>query len=136
MIDVLRKYMDSLSGVSEMRRDRAEKFVSELQKRGEVRARDLQKAAQQVVDRSKRNREELVRLIRKEIRRQVQTLGLATKDDVERVARRVRALESEQKSTRSRSSSSSRAKSTTKSTAKSAKSPQKSSKSTQSTRKR
>ncbi len=93
MLDLLRKYVDSIAGISEMPRERAERLVRDLQKRGEVRARDIQAAVQEVVDRSSRNRQELVRLVQKEIRRQVHALGLATQDDVDRVARRVKALE-------------------------------------------
>lgn len=94
MLDLLRKYMDSLTGITEMPRERAERLAQELQKRGEVRAKDLRKAAQQLVDRSRRNREELLRLVRKEIRRQVNALGLASREDLDKLAKRVKALES------------------------------------------
>lgn len=91
--ELLRKYMDSLVGITEMPRERAEKLVQELQKRGEVRARDLQSAAQHILERSSRNRQELVRLVQKEIRRQIAQLGLATRDDVDKLAKRVRTIE-------------------------------------------
>ena len=93
MLDVLRKYMDSLVGITEMPRDRAEKLVRDLQRRGEVRARDISKTAQELVDRSVRNRRELVRLVQKEIGRQVQALGLVTRDEVDKLAGRVAKLE-------------------------------------------
>lgn len=102
MLELMRKYVDALTGITELPRERAERLVHDLQKRGEIRARDLGRAAQDLVERSSRNRRELVRLVQKEIRRQVHALGLATQEDVDRVARRVKALEQGRKpSTRS-----------------------------------
>jgi polyhydroxyalkanoate synthesis regulator phasin len=91
--DALRKYVDAAVSVTDVPRERAEKVFRELAERGEVRARDLQKVAQEMADRSARNREELARLIRKEIKRQISSLGLATRNDVERLSTRVRKLE-------------------------------------------
>jgi polyhydroxyalkanoate synthesis regulator phasin len=93
VLDALRRYVDAAVGVTEVPRDRAEKIVKDLAQRGEVRARDIQKAARELAERSARNRRELTGLIRKEIRRQVKGLGLATRDEVERLQRRVRELE-------------------------------------------
>jgi polyhydroxyalkanoate synthesis regulator phasin len=74
-------------------RDRAQRIVSDLAKRGESRAKSLQKQAKEVAERSARSRHELAGLIQKEIRRQIRSLGLATRDEVERLQRRVRQLE-------------------------------------------
>lgn len=74
-------------------RDRAQRIVSDLAKRGESRAKDLQKAAKDLAERSARNRRELASLVQKEIRRQIRSLGLATRDEVERLQRRIRELE-------------------------------------------
>lgn len=74
-------------------RDRAQRIVSDLAKRGESRTKDLQKAARELAERSSRNRRELASLVQKEIRRQIRTLGLATRDEIERLQRRVRELE-------------------------------------------
>lgn len=63
------------SGVAELTRHRAEQL-----------ARDL-------VERSKQNRDEFMKLIKGEIQNQIATLGVATKRDVERLERRVTRLE-------------------------------------------
>jgi polyhydroxyalkanoate synthesis regulator phasin len=91
--DALRKYVDAAVSVTDVPRERAERIFRDLADRGEVRARDLQKVAKEMADRSARNREELARLIRKEIRRQISSLGLATRNDVERLQSRIRKLE-------------------------------------------
>ena len=65
--------------------------MGDLAQRGETRTKDIQKAARELAERSARNQRELARLIQKEIKRQVESLGLATRDDVGRApaARRV-----------------------------------------------
>jgi polyhydroxyalkanoate synthesis regulator phasin len=91
--DALRCYVDAVVGVTEVSRERAEKIVADLARRGEVRTKDIQKAARELADRSARNQRELARLIQKEIKRQIDALGLATRDDVGKLERRVDDLE-------------------------------------------
>ncbi len=71
MRDEVRRMALFGSGVAELTRHRAEQI-----------ARDL-------VERSKQNRDELMRLIRAEIQNQIRSLGVATKRDLERIERRV-----------------------------------------------
>ena len=91
--DALRRYVDALASVTEVPRQQAERIVRDLADRGEGRARDLQKSARELAERSARNRRELADLIRKEIRRQISALGVATKTDVDRLNKRIRELE-------------------------------------------
>ena len=58
--------------------DAVRRIVNDLAKRGEVRTKDIQQAAKDIADRSARNRDETVRLITKEVRRQ---LALRRKTD-------------------------------------------------------
>ncbi len=74
-------------------RERAERIVGDLAKRGESRTKGIQKAARDFAERSARDQRELLRLIQKEIRRQVEALGLARNAEVERLNKRVRELE-------------------------------------------
>ena len=97
MLELLRRYSDALTGITELPRERAEKLVKQLQSRGELRARDLGRAAQSLVERSLRNRRELVRLMQKEIRSQVSSMGLVSRDELERLKRRVQELEAASK---------------------------------------
>ncbi len=79
MRDDLRRVALFGSGVAELTRHRAEQL-----------ARDL-------LERSKQNRSELLRLIRDEISNQLESLGVATKRDVERLERRVARIEANSK---------------------------------------
>ena len=75
MRDEVRRMALFGSGVAELTRHRAEQL-----------ARDL-------VERSKQNRDELMKLIRGEIQNQIASVGVATKRDLERLERRVTRLE-------------------------------------------
>jgi polyhydroxyalkanoate synthesis regulator phasin len=63
------------SGIAELTRNRAEQLAKEL------------------LERSKQNRDDLLHLVRSEIRNQLSGLGLASKRDLERLERRVTRLE-------------------------------------------
>lgn len=67
------------SGVAELTKNRAEQMVKEL------------------LERSKENRKELVRLVRAEVDARMEALGLARRRDVERLERRVARLEEQLK---------------------------------------
>lgn len=82
MRDDLRRVALFGSGVAELTRHRAEQL-----------ARDL-------MEKSKSNRDELLRLIRGEIQNQITSLGVATKRDVDRLERRVLRLETQVKDLR------------------------------------
>ena len=79
MRDDLRRMAMFGSGVAELTRNRAEQI-----------ARDL-------VERSKQNRDELMRMVRGEIQNQIASLGVPSKRDVERLQRRVERLEGQVK---------------------------------------
>lgn len=76
------------------------------------------------MEKSKANRDELLKLIRGEIQNQIAALGVASKRDVERLERRVLRLETQLKelreAERSRAQRSGTSKTTRKSTAKKA----------------
>lgn len=75
MRDDLRRVALFGSGVAELTRHRAEQLAKDL------------------IERSKQNRDELMKLIRGEIANQLASLGVATKRDLERIDRRVTRLE-------------------------------------------
>ncbi len=82
MRDDLRRMALFGSGVAELTRNRAEQL-----------ARDL-------VERSKQNRDEILRLVKGEIQSQIAALGVPSKRDMERLQRRVERLEGQVKEAR------------------------------------
>ena len=87
--DLLRRYLDAGVAFTQMTQQRAEAIVRDLVKAGEVQTEQAQATAQELVERSRKNTERLVEMVRKEIRQQVSNLGLATQDDLRRLERRI-----------------------------------------------
>ena len=87
MRDDLRRMALFGSGVAELTRHRAEQI-----------ARDL-------LERSKQNRDEMLKVVRGEIQNQIASLGVATKRDLERMERRIARLESNAKEAKKKSTS-------------------------------
>ena len=96
MRDDLRRMALFGSGVAELTRHRAEQL-----------ARDL-------LEKSKANRDELLKLIRGEIQNQIASLGVPSKRDVERLERRVLRLETQLKELRASQTAAARKTSATK----------------------
>lgn len=92
MLEQIRNAIQLASGVAEVPRQQAEKFAKDLAKRGELRASQVTGLADQIVKRSQENVSMVHALVSSEIKRQIKALGLATRDDVDRVNRKVFGL--------------------------------------------
>ena len=90
--DLLKRYLDAGMAFTAMTQARAEAIIKDLVKAGEVQTEQAQKAVEELVERSRRNSEKLAENIRKEIRQQVSNLGLATKDDITRLEKKIAAV--------------------------------------------
>jgi polyhydroxyalkanoate synthesis regulator phasin len=93
MQDAWRAYLELALGVTEASRKRAEKVARDLLGRGEATAAQLQGAAEQLVAASRANRAGLVRLVRFEVERALNAVGLVTADEVAELSARLRDLE-------------------------------------------
>ncbi len=99
MRDELRRMALIGSGVAELTKARAEQIVKDLVKKGEVGREQASGVVKDLMERSKDNRREVAAFVRGEIRSQIESLGLATKRDFERLERRVGRLEERAKKT-------------------------------------
>jgi polyhydroxyalkanoate synthesis regulator phasin len=93
MRDEIRRVALITSGVVELTRNRAEAIVRDLIKSGDLSGGQATQAVKDLMERSKQNRDEILNLIRSEIRNQTESLGLASRRDIERLERRVARLE-------------------------------------------
>jgi polyhydroxyalkanoate synthesis regulator phasin len=109
MREELRRMALFSSGVAELTRNRAEEIVRDFVKAGDVRRKQASSMVKTLMETSRANRRELIRFVRSEIRAQVESLGLATKRDVERLERRVVRLEGGGKKTTRRKTAGRRA---------------------------
>ena len=76
---------------TEMRRSQAKRVAQDLASRGQIARDQLAGTVDELVDMSRRRSENLRKFVQKEVQRQVGALGLATKEDLARVERRLSA---------------------------------------------
>jgi len=93
--DDLRRVATFASGVAEITRNRAEDIVRTWSRGGDAPREQVQEMVRELMDWSRQNRKELVRIVRSEIETQIASLGVATTRDLERLEQRVDKLESQ-----------------------------------------
>jgi polyhydroxyalkanoate synthesis regulator phasin len=95
MQDAWRAYFELASGVTEASRKKAEKVVKKLVGKGGATAGQLQALAGELVATSAANRDSLSKLVRFEVDRALDAIGLATADEVAALTAKIRRLEAE-----------------------------------------
>jgi polyhydroxyalkanoate synthesis regulator phasin len=87
------QYLQALASLRELTRTQAERVAGLLAKQGEAPAGQASRIAEDLLRRTRKNREQVNRLIEREVKRQLGAVGIATRDEVARLQQRVRALE-------------------------------------------
>lgn len=91
--DLLRKYLDAGMAFTQMTQQRAEGIVKNLVELGEVQREQAQAAAEDLLDRSRKNTEKMVETVRAEVRSALAQRSLATKADIDRLEARIGRIE-------------------------------------------
>lgn len=86
---LIKRYLDAGMAFTQMTQSRAEAIVKDLVKAGEVQAQRTEELVNQLVERSRKNTDRLLEVVRKEVRDQIAGLGLATKDDIARLEKKL-----------------------------------------------
>jgi polyhydroxyalkanoate synthesis regulator phasin len=73
-------------GLLSMTREKAQKIVDELSQRGELQANEAKGWADQLVQRGEEERQTVRKLVRQEVKKALSEMGMATKEDVQKVA--------------------------------------------------
>lgn len=108
--DTVRRYVEA--GREALSPQKAEQIARSLARQGEIRRDQVAGLASDLVSWSRRNRDRLLEMIGSEVRKQITRAGLASKDEVDALKRRVRELE-RQARTSAAASTTSRAKPST-----------------------
>ena len=87
--DMLKRYLDAGMAFTQLTRARAEAIVKDLVKAGELQREQTQERVDDLLERSRKNTDQLRDLVRKEIREQLSSIGLATKEDIARLERKL-----------------------------------------------
>jgi polyhydroxyalkanoate synthesis regulator phasin len=87
--DLLKRFLDAGMTFTALTRQRAEELVRDLVRAGAVQAEQAQTAVEELLERSRHNRDRLIETVRSEIDQQISRLDLATREDIERMFQRV-----------------------------------------------
>ncbi|MCC5950160.1 MAG: hypothetical protein JJT89_17045 [Nitriliruptoraceae bacterium] len=91
----MQRYLDAVSGVTNITRAKAESIVKQLVKSGEAAGDQVGDLVEDLLDKQRKNREALSELVKNETVRAVRGMGLATTDEVERLQKQVADLKRE-----------------------------------------
>jgi polyhydroxyalkanoate synthesis regulator phasin len=83
------KYLDAGVEFVAMTRTQARKRAKELVNQGQLAQEQVQGFVDDLVDESRKRTDVLLEVVRKEIQRQVKTLGIATKEDLARLETKI-----------------------------------------------
>jgi polyhydroxyalkanoate synthesis regulator phasin len=92
--DALKNYLTLASGLTEVGRQRAVAASKALVAQGEATAEQVSTLAEDLIQTSKNNREMITNLVRSEVEKALNVVGLATADSVDRLTKRLQSLES------------------------------------------
>jgi polyhydroxyalkanoate synthesis regulator phasin len=87
--DVLKRYLDAGLSFTAMTTKRAEEIARELVKAGELQRDQVQNLVDDLIDRSRRNSDHLVALVRKEVSAQLGDLGGTLRDELRNLEKRL-----------------------------------------------
>lgn len=92
MNEAVQKYVEAAAGVTQLTRKRAESVVKQLVKQGEAAADQAGELVDDLVERSRSNREAVSNLVRSETQRAIKAMGLASQEQVDRLQKEVTDL--------------------------------------------
>jgi polyhydroxyalkanoate synthesis regulator phasin len=95
----LSRYLDAGTQFVALTRAQASARAAELVGQGQLAQEQVQGFVDELVDESRRRTDEMLDVVRREIQRQVKTLGIATKDDLARLESRISGASTPRKTT-------------------------------------
>jgi polyhydroxyalkanoate synthesis regulator phasin len=91
MLETLRKVVEA--GMGAMSSKKADALARRLVEQGQAGKEQMSRVARDLAEWSRKNGERLAALVRREIRKQMPSLGVASRSEVESLKKRVAALE-------------------------------------------
>lgn len=99
MAQVWRQYLEAGMQAGEMTRAQAQRIVRQLVKEGQLAEERARSYVDELVTRSRKRTEDLRKVVRREIQGQLSALGLATKDDLAKLERKLSKARSRPRTT-------------------------------------
>jgi len=92
MFEGLSKLMFAGLGALNMSRERAEKFIDECVRRGQVAKEHRSNLVQDMIDAAEETRRDMEKLVAEQMARAVAKMNLATREDIDRLERKLDEL--------------------------------------------
>lgn len=94
MLELLEKAVMTTIGVAAMTQKKAEELVAEMKDRFKLSEDEGKQLVERLQDIARENREKVVEMAEAEVQKVVERLGLVSRDEFDRLAKRVQELES------------------------------------------
>ena len=88
----MQRYVEAASGLTALTRERAEKIVKQAMRQGSDVADSASDLVEDLLERSRRNREALMALVKSETQRAIKSFGFASERDVQKLQRQIADL--------------------------------------------
>ncbi|OPL16769.1 MAG: hypothetical protein AVO39_00360 [delta proteobacterium MLS_D] len=98
MSNLIRKGMLMGFGILSLTREKAEEWIDELVRRGEISEKEGREAVDEFVEKSKEMRRDLSSRVESAVEEAVKKMNLATRDDLDKLKKKITALEKTVKS--------------------------------------
>ncbi len=93
MFDILRKTFLFGVGLTSLTKEKAEEFIDELIKRGEVESKDKAKAVDNIIQRAKEEEKKFNEKVNQTVQNVINNMGITTKKDIENLESKIKELE-------------------------------------------
>ncbi len=93
MLDAIHKMFLAGVGLAAMTKDKIDEHVKELVEKGKLTEKEGREIAEDMLKKSKQAKDDLEKQVEKQVQQTLQTLQIASKEDVEKLEARIEKLE-------------------------------------------
>jgi len=93
MLDTIHKMFLAGVGLAAMTKDKIDEHVKELVEKGKLSEKEGREIADEMLKKSKQAKDDLEKQVEKQVQQTLQTLQIASKEDVEKLEARIEKLE-------------------------------------------
>ncbi|MFQ5834946.1 MAG: phasin family protein [bacterium] len=97
MESLLGKFLLSGLGVLVLTQEKIEELIEELTKKGKIAEKENQKLLTQIIEKGEEKRKEIEGKIREKVEIMLSQMNVATKDDIQKLEKRIESLEKKRK---------------------------------------
>jgi len=97
MESLLGRFLLSGLGALVLTQEKIEEFIEELTKKGEIAQRENKELLTEIIEKGEEKRKEIEGKIREKVKKVLSQMNVATKDDIQKLEKRIQTLEKKRK---------------------------------------